>query len=290
MSKLDINSKYRMLSGYEIPVLGFGVYQTPAKEAEEACLNAFKAGYRHIDCARAYGNEVPCGVAVKKSGIPRSEIFFNSKIPRESMGYESAAKEVDASLKATGLDYLDLCLIHSPYGGPEKRKGTWKALVEAKEAGKIRSIGVSNYSIAHLEELAEYIKELEREKGEGKGGEISIGQWEIHPWCERQEIVDWCKAHDVVCEAYSPVVQATRFDEPVLKPLTKKYGKTPAQVLLRWSLQKGLVPLPKSVTPKRIVENTEIYDFGLTEEEVKSLETGEYAPVCWDPVKTGIDN
>ena len=206
------------------------------------------------------------------------------------MGYEATKKEVEATLRETGLDYVDLYLIHSPYGGPEKRKGSWKALVEAKEAGKVRSIGVSNYGVVHLEELSEYIKELEKENGQGKGGEISVGQWEIHPWLERSDIVDWCKTHGVVCEAYSPVVQATRFDEPVLKPLVKKYGKAPAQVLLRWSLQKGLVPLPKSVTPSRIIENAKLYDFELTDEEMKTLSTGEYAPVCWDPVKTGIDN
>lgn len=167
-------------------------------------------------------------------------------------------------------------LIHAPYGGREGRLGAWKALVEAQKAGKVRSIGVSNYGIRHLEELEEYIKN-------GGGGQIAVGQYELHPWCGRVDITEWLKKRGAVVQAYSPLVQATRMNDPTLQGLAKKYNKTPAQVLLRWSLQKGFVPLPKSVTESRIIENGQVFDFELSEEDMESLTTDIHAPVCWDP-------
>ncbi|KAL8782631.1 MAG: hypothetical protein Q9213_005218 [Squamulea squamosa] len=260
MADLSIKTEYTMLSGHKIPALGFG-----------------------IDSARAYRNEGPCAEAIKKSGIPRSEIFFTSKVPPRSMGYEQTKSSINSSFSQTGLEYIDLYLIHAPYGGKSARNGTWRALLEAQQAGRIRSIGVSNYGVHHLKELESYIKELESQNGKGKGGEISVGQWELHPWLARPDIVEWCQKRGVVLQAYCPIVRGQRFDEPVLKPLVEKYGKTPSQILLRWSLQKGFVPLPKSVTLSRIEENADLYDFQLTDEEMKSLETGEYAPCAWDP-------
>ncbi|KAL8628569.1 hypothetical protein Q9189_005704 [Teloschistes chrysophthalmus] len=243
MADLTIDTKYRMLSGYEIPALGFGL--------------------SNVDSARVYRNEGPCSEAIKRAGIPRNEIFFTSKVPPRSMGYEQTKY-----------------LIHAPYGGKEGRLGTWRALVEAQQAGQIRSIGVSNYGVHHLDELESYIKELEGQQGKGKGGEISVGQWEVHPWLARPDIVEWCQKRGVVVQAYCPIVRNARSNEPVLQPLVKKYGKTACQVLLRWSLQKGLVPLPKSVTLSRIEENANIYDFELTPEEMKSLEMDEGRPRC----------
>ncbi|KAA8628417.1 hypothetical protein SMACR_07861 [Sordaria macrospora] len=182
-------------------------------------------------------------------------------------------------------------LLHAPYGGSANRKGAWLALVEAVEEGKIRSIGVSNYGVHHLDELEQHIKQLEAERsGPGKGGVISVGQWEVHPWCARSDIVEWCRKRNVVVEAYAPIVRGERFGEPDLKKLAEKYGKTEAQVLVRWSLQKGYVPLPKSVRAERIEENADVYDFELNEEEVKGLETKEYSPVCWDPTTSELDN
>ncbi|KAL8743872.1 MAG: hypothetical protein Q9190_003826, partial [Brigantiaea leucoxantha] len=233
MGDLNINSKYRMLSGHEIPALGFG----PATDT----------GYR---------NEGPSADAIKKSGIPRNEIFFTTKVPPGKLGYEQTKASINSSFVQSGLDYIDLYLIHAPYGGKEARNGSWKALVEAQQAGKIRSLGVSNYGVHHLNELEAYIKELEKENGPGKGGEISVGQWELHPWLARSDIVDWCKQRGVIPEAYCPIVRNQRSDEPVLQPLVKKYNKSSAQILIRWSLQKGFVPLPKSVTPSRIEENS----------------------------------
>jgi diketogulonate reductase-like aldo/keto reductase len=194
------------------------------------------------------------------------------------MGYEAAQKSIEASFSQSGLDYIDLYLIHSPHGGKEARCGSWKALAEAQKAGKIRSIGVSNYGVHHLDELEEYIKTS------GVGGTIDVGQWEIHPWLPRNDIVEWSRKRNVVVEAYCPVVRGERANEPVLKTLSEKHGKTWAQILLRWSLQQGFVPLPKSVTPSRIEENADIYDFELDAEDLKSLDFPNSYEVCaWDP-------
>jgi diketogulonate reductase-like aldo/keto reductase len=236
-----------------------------------------------IDSAASYRNEAQCGKAIRNSGIPRSEIFFTSKIPSRRLSYEKTKGQVEDTLRETGLDYIDLMLIHAPYGGREARKGAWKALVEAQEDGKIRSLGISNYGVHHLDEMEIYMKELEEERGKGKAGVIDVGQWELHPWLSHPDIVQWCQKRRIVLEAWSPLVRGQRMSEKVLKPLMEKHKKTAAQVLLRWSLQKGFVPLPKSVSPSRIEENANVFDFELTAEDMGSLDTGEYAPCSWDP-------
>ncbi|RYN89149.1 hypothetical protein AA0119_g11652 [Alternaria tenuissima] len=283
MAGLTINSQYAMPSGYKIPVLGYGVYQTPADVASEVVQHAIKVGYRHVDSAVAYRNEQPSAEGMKKSGIPREELFFTTKIPPKDMSYENSKQHIDNTLNITGFDYVDLYLLHSPYGGKENRLGAWKALVEGVQDGKIRSIGVSNYGVHHLDELEAWIKETEAREGKGKGGVISINQIELHPWLARPDIVNWCKQRGVLCEAYCPLVRATRNEDPLLKPLAEKYKKTPSQVLLRWSLQMGFVPLPKSVTKSHIEENAQIYDFELSAEDMKSLDTGVYEVCAWDP-------
>lgn len=213
-----------------------------------------KVGYRHVDSAVAYRNEGPSATGMKNSAIPREQLFFTSKVSPRSMSYEAAVQCIDETLQKTGFEYIDLYLLHAPYGGKKGRLGAWKALVEAVEAGKIRSIGVSNYGVHHLEELEQYIKSEEASKGSGKGGVLSINQLELHPWLARQDIADWCKARGVLLEvsskqhshllnrlmdtkAYCPIVRGQRMGEPVLTSLAKKHSKTPAQILLRWSLQ-----------------------------------------------------
>lgn len=263
---------------------------------------ALTAGYRHVDSAVGYRNEAPCGKAIldfssnkassnAAAATSREQIFFTSKVRPLNLSYESAKTQVDATLSETGLGYIDLMLIHAPYGGPAARKGAWKALVEAVDAGKVRSLGVSNYGVHHLDELEAYIRELEAERGgaKGQGGVISVGQWEVHPWLPRDDIVSWCRARGIVVEAYCPVVRGERAGETVLQELAAKYGKTWAQVLIRWSLQKGHVPLPKSVTSSRIRENAEVYDFEISEEDMAKLETKEYAPCAWDPTTSPLD-
>ena len=277
-TKFDISTTYRMNSGFDIPVLGYGVYQTPAAECEEVTLHAFRSGYRHVDSARAYRNEQPCADAIRNSGLKREEIFFTSKIHPKNMGYDAAKKGIESTFFQTGFDYIDLYLIHAPFGGKEGRLGAWKALAEAQKAGKVRSIGVSNYGVHHLNELEEYIKTSD------VGGTIDVGQWEVHPWLPRNDIIEWCHKRNVVVEAYCPIIRGQRADEPVLKKLGEKHGKTWAQILLRWSMQKGYVPLPKSVTPSRIDANAAIYDFELDADDMKSLHFPEsYSPCAWDP-------
>ncbi|KAI9659104.1 MAG: hypothetical protein M1821_002064 [Bathelium mastoideum] len=221
-----------------------------------------------------------------KAGIPRNELFFTSKVPPGAVNYKDAKACVSDSLEKTGLEYIDLYLIHAPFGGKSGRLGAWKALVEAVEEGKVRSIGVSNYGVHHLDELEAYIKKTEEEYGLGKGGVLSVNQVELHPWLARPDIAQWCQKRGVLLEAYCPLVRAQRMDDPRLLSLSKKYGKTPGQCLLRWSLQKGFVPLPKTVTHSRIEENADLYDFELDAEDMRLLDTEEYAPCAWDPTTT----
>lgn len=271
-----------MPCGHKIPQLGFGVYMTPPDEASDAVSRALEAGYRHIDSAVGYKNESGCGEAIRKSGIPRDQIFFTSKIIDRLGHYESAKKQIEGTVEKAGLGYVDCILIHAPWGENDGRKEVWKALVEAQEKGLTKSIGVSNYGVHHLVELEQHIKELEQETG--NGGKIDIGQWEIHPWMPRQDIVDWCRKRGIVVEAYSPLLRGKKADDETLAEIAKKHNKTWAQVLIRWSLQKGYVPLPKSVTPRRIISNVDVYDFELDEEDMKKLDMpGAYECSGWDP-------
>ncbi|WPH01775.1 Hypothetical protein R9X50_00462800 [Acrodontium crateriforme] len=290
MAKLQIDSKLRLNSGYNIPMLGYGVYQTPAAQATEVTSHAIQSGYLHVDSATAYRNEQASAAGMLHGGktlsIPREELFFTSKVPPKSINYKDAKRCVDESLKVTGLDYIDLYLLHAPYGGKEGRLGAWKALVEAVQEGKVRSIGVSNYGVHHLDELENWQKEQPDSKA---AGVLSVNQVELHPWLARKDIVEWCNKRNVVLEAYSPLVRNTRADDPLLAPLMKKYNKSAAQILLRWGLQKGFVILPKSVTPSRIEENRDIFDFELTDDDMKGLDTGKYEPCAWDPTTAGLD-
>jgi len=290
--KLSLQSAVKLNSGHQLPLLGLGVYGTSAAVAADVCKEALRLGYRHIDSASSYQNQGPSAAGISASGVPREEVFFTTKVigNDKPLGYQNTLGQVDIALKETNLSYLDLVLIHSPYGGVEARKGAWKALVESVEAGKVRSIGVSNYGVHHLNELEAYIKELESERGgAGKGGVISVGQWEIHPWVPRDDIVQWCRARNIAVQAYCPIVRGQRFGDAKVLAVAKKYNKTEAQILLRWSLQKGLVPLIKSATPSRIAENADLYDFELTEEEVQELTTTEYSPCAWDPTVEPLD-
>ncbi|TFL04800.1 NADP-dependent oxidoreductase domain-containing protein [Pterulicium gracile] len=258
-----------------MPLLGFGVYQNYT--AKDSVLEAFKAGYTHVDSAQAYRNEAHCGEAIHASGLDRKSLFITTKCVSKTHGYESTLKGVDDSLERFGLDYLDLFLIHDPYSGTERRLATYKALKEAQKAGKIRTVGVSNYGIHHLEEIREAGMDLP-----------AVNQIEIHPLCQQKPIVEYCNQNDIVVQAYCPLIRGS-FDHGCIPAVAKKHGRDPAQILLRWSLQKGFVPLVKSATPSRIVSNTKIYDFELDEEDMKSLDAMDQGPsgaISWNPVAT----
>ncbi|KAJ7497447.1 NADP-dependent oxidoreductase domain-containing protein [Mycena latifolia] len=256
-----------------MPLLGFGVYQN--YDARPSVLEAFKAGYRHVDSAQVYRNEDAVGAAIKGSGLNREDLFITTKCVSKTHGYESTLKGVDASLAKFGLDYIDLFLIHDPYSGTERRLATYKALLEAKAAGKIRSVGVSNYGVHHLEELKAAKFEMP-----------AVNQIELHPLCQQNPIVKYCKDNSIVVQAYCPIIRG-KMDLDVVTKIATKHKRDPAQILLRWSLQKGFVPLPKSATPSRIHSNAELYDFELDAEEMSALDAldrGKEGAISWNPV------
>ncbi|KAK7204958.1 NADP-dependent oxidoreductase domain-containing protein [Myxozyma melibiosi] len=273
---LTLKSKVKLSSGFEMPVLGFGVYQSYGEEVINSVYHALKTGYRHIDSATLYENEREVGVAVKKwihdTGGKREDVFYTTKIWDTDQGYKNAKKAINWSLRQCDLGYIDLYLIHSPYPGRQLRKETWQAMEEAVQEGKIKSIGVSNYGIKHLKEMEEYatIKP-------------AVNQLEVHPFLTRKELVEFCQSHNIVVEAFCPITRGLKFKDSRVQALVQKYKRTPAQIMLRWSLERGLVPLPKSSNPKRIEENSQVFDFSLEPADVESLMTKEYFIVDWDP-------
>ncbi|PAV17984.1 Aldo keto reductase [Pyrrhoderma noxium] len=271
--KLALQSKVKLSSGYEMPVLGLGVYQNHS--CIPACAAALKHGYRHIDTAQMYKNEADVGVAVRESGIPREDVFITTKIIQNSHGYGTALNVVEESLTKLGVSYVDLYLIHSPLSGKEKRTEAYRALLEKRDAGKIRTVGVSNYGVKHLEEIREAGLETP-----------AVNQIELHPFCQQKDIVAYCKQHNIIIQAYCPLIRGD-FSSPVLQEVAKSSVKNPAQVLVRWSLQHGFVPLPKSGSPDRVVSNADVFDFELSEEEMAKLDAldkGKAGAISWNPV------
>ncbi|KAK9354533.1 NADP-dependent oxidoreductase domain-containing protein [Lipomyces doorenjongii] len=276
MTQLSLTSRVRLSSGYDMPVLGFGVYMSYGEEVINSVYHALKVGYRHIDSATLYENEREVGVAIKKwihdTGSKREDVFFTTKVWDTDHGYNNTKKAINWSLRQCDLGYIDLYLVHSPYPGRQLRKETWKAMEEAVQEGKVRSIGVSNYGIKHLNEMDSYATV-----------KPAVNQLEVHPFLTRKELVDYCQAHDIVVEAFCPITRGQKFKDPRVQALVKKYNRTPAQILLRWSLQRGLVPLPKSSSPKRIEENSKVFDFEIEPKDMEILMTNEYYIVDWDP-------
>ncbi|KAF8331675.1 Aldo/keto reductase [Cantharellus anzutake] len=275
MAGLTLASTVKLSSGFKLPLLGFGVFQNGGATCVSSTLEALKAGYRHIDSAVYYANEREVGEAIRLSGINREEIFVTTKIPTNQQGYESALKLVDRSLENFGFTYIDLYLIHAPLPGSEKRIATYKALLDAQKAGKIRSVGVSNYGVHHLEEIQK----------EGLPAP-TVNQIEVHPFCQQKPIVEYCNERGIVVEAYSPLVRGRASDPTVLR-IASEVDRSPFQVYLRWSLQRGFVPLPKSATPSRIKSNAEVYDFELSQAQVSALDAldqGSKGALLWNPV------
>ena len=239
--------------GHRIPQLGFGVFKTPPAETAAAVGAAFDAGYRHIDTAAIYGNEEGVGQAIAASGLARDELFITTKLWNADQGYDSALKALDLSLDKLKLDYVDLYLIHWPVPSRGLALDSWKALIKAREAGKIRSIGVSNFRAEDLDAIIE-----------ATGVTPVLNQIELHPLLQQIELRDVDATRDIVTESWSPLAQGGEvLDDPRLKTIAAKYGKSPAQVVLRWHIELGLVVIPKSVTPSRIRDNADIFDFSL---------------------------
>lgn len=259
---------YELSNGLNIPKIGFGTWQTPDGDiAEQSVLHALEAGYRHIDTAAIYGNEESVGRAIKKSGIKRSELFITTKLWNNNHSYEKAKFAIDESLTKLGLDYVDLYLIHWPNpidSRPDFALGnaeSWRAMEEAVAEGKIKAIGVSNFHPHHIDAL------LETAKIKPVVNQIFLNPSDMQP-----EIVTYCREKDILLEAYSPLGTGKIFEVKDLKELALTYNKTIAQVVLRWSLQHGFLPLPKSVTESRIKENIQVFDFELSNEDMTRID------------------
>jgi len=229
---------------------------------------ALEAGYRLIDTAEWYENERPAGQGVRDflaahPTVPRSDVFFETKL-KHNLGKEKAKQAIQKSVKESGLDYIDLYLLHSPIGGKQMRRESWEAALEAKRDGRIKSVGVSNYGVAHLKEIVE---------GWPKEDWPTVNQVDLHPFMTREDIVAFCHAHGIALQAWAPLVRSMRFTHPVIAEYAKRHDKTAAQILLRWSLQKGYAAIPKSVRKERIAENTEIFGWTLSGDEMDKLDS-----------------
>lgn len=266
---------FSLLDGAVIPAIGLGVYRSaPGEETYAAVLSAISIGYRHIDTAQAYRNEMDVGRAMADSNVPRTQMYITTKLWLSNWGYQAALDAINESLRQLDTPYIDLILLHAP-GPAVSRAETWRALEDLQSAGKLRSIGVSNFGIPHLEKLARTAKVTP-----------AINQIEIHPWCQRKDVVKYCQDIGIVVQAYSPLAKAIKLTDPVVCSIAKRRGGTPAQVLIVWSLSKGLVTLPKSINPVRQEENFLAPDVvNLTDEDIRLLDTlEEYLVTGWDPI------
>ncbi|RRO18726.1 aldo/keto reductase [Saccharopolyspora rhizosphaerae] len=245
-----------------IPQLGFGVFQIPEEETTAAVAAALQAGYRSIDTAAAYGNEAGVGRAIAESGVPREELFITTKLWNSDQGYDSALRAFDRSLDALGLSYVDMYLIHWPTPKRGLYLETWKALEQLVADRRVRAAGVSNFQPAHLERLFENSALVP-----------AVNQVELHPGLQQRELRELHAEHGIATEAWSPLAQGALLDDPIITGIAERHGKSPAQAVLRWHLQLGTVVIPKSVTPARIQQNIEVFDFTLSEDEMSAIAT-----------------
>ena len=260
MNITDIHGTVELRNGIAMPYFGLGVYQTrEGEEVRQAVHYALEAGYRHIDTAALYGNERGVGQATAASGISRDKIFVTSKVWNSDQGYESTLRAFEKSLSLLRFDYLDLYLIHWPVKG--KYIQTWKALEELYDQKAVRAIGVSNFLRHHLEDLIRHCREIPM-----------VNQMEFHPFLVQQDLLDYCGEQKIRYEAWSPLMRGKIMNVPELQSLAKKYTKDVAQLVLRWNLQKDVVTIPKSVHKERIISNSQIFDFEITQGDMKAID------------------
>jgi 2,5-diketo-D-gluconate reductase A len=249
--------------GHTIPQLGFGVFQIPPEETAEAVGRAFDVGYRHIDTAQMYGNESEVGEAVRASGLDRADVFVTTKLSNSHHRPSDAREAFDRSLSELGSDYVDLFLIHWPlpmlYDGDYV--STWKTLEELQAEGRARSIGVSNFQVDHLERLAAECDVVP-----------AVNQIELHPYFQNEEVRRYGEAHGIATQAWSPIAQGEVLDDPAIGEIAERVGRSPAQVVLRWHIQRGSIVFPKSTTPARIEENFALFDFELAHDDVAQID------------------
>ena len=258
MKITDLQGTVSLHNGVEMPYFGLGVFKVnDGDEVYEACSFALNNGYRHIDTAALYGNEIGVGKAVRESELGRSDVFVTSKVWNTDQGYETTLKAFDKSMERLDIDYLDLYLVHWP---KEKSKDTWKALEKLYADGRVKAIGVSNFLQHHLEDLLQSAEVVPM-----------VNQMEFSPQLVQQSLIDFCVQNKIQYESWSPLMQGQVFEIQELKDLATKYNKTIAQIVLRWNLQKGVVTIPKSVNPNRIIENASIFDFEISAEDMRAI-------------------
>jgi len=271
-TELSIQSKARLNIGVEIPVLGLGVYQTsPGRSTQDAVRTAIGFGYRHFDTARIYGNEADVGEAIRDSGISREDVFITTKLWNSDQGFDSTIRACESSLKRIGVDFLDLYLIHFPVTG--LRQESWRAMKKLLVTGKCRAVGVSNFTIRHLDELLSRSDLVP-----------AVNQVEFNPFLYQRELLDYCHAKKIQLEAYSPLTRGERLNHPKVARIAAQISRNPAQVLIRWGLQHGLVVIPKSTREQRIRENSQVFDFHLSNDHMQILDSlNEDLRTNWDP-------
>jgi 2,5-diketo-D-gluconate reductase A len=247
-------------NGVEIPQLGFGVYQVPPEDTKEATLAALEVGYRHIDTAEMYGNEKGVGAAVRASGLPREEIFVTSKLNNGFHDPADVPKAFERTIADLGIGHVDLFLMHWPLPKVGDFAETWKAMEELTETGDVRAIGVSNFQVHHLQRLLDETDTVP-----------AVNQIEIHPYLVQDDVRAFGASHGIATEAWSPIAQGKVLGDPVIGAIARRVGRTPAQVTLRWHLQRGDIVFPKSVTRGRVEENIALFDFELTDDDLAAI-------------------
>ena len=270
MIDLEVNRErtdlmhYKTLNnGLDIPQLGYGVWKVPDAEAESAVEQALEAGYRLIDTAKVYRNEVGVGKALATSNVPREDLFITTKLWNADHGYENTLQAFDESLEKLGLDYVDLYLIHWPTPLYDMYVESYKALETIYKDGRAKAIGVCNFDIEHLQRILDECEIIP-----------TVNQVECHPYLQQTELKKFCKEHGILLEAYSPLMNGTKvLYDPVIQELANQYGKTPAQVILRWHLQSDVIVIPKTVTPSRMNENLDVFDFELSNADMSKIAT-----------------
>jgi len=267
----QMNNSTKLNNGINMPLLGLGVYDMYKEAAEQAVEDALAIGYRLIDTASMYENEIEIGNAIKRSGTNREEIFLTTKLNNTDHGYDQALKAFDDSLKKLGQDYVDLYLIHWPI--KEGRAASWKALEKLYADKRVKAIGVANYNIALLEELKSTANIVP-----------AVNQIEFSPWLFQEDLLNYCKAAGIQVQSYSPITRGLKFSDERLVVLCNKYNRTPAQIVLNWHLQHGISTIPKSSKKERLVENFEATNFALSNEDIKIMNSfNENFRICDDP-------
>ncbi|MBQ1544266.1 MAG: aldo/keto reductase [Clostridia bacterium] len=264
----SLQDTWTLHNGVAVPVLGLGTYKSLGDSALYAVSEALQFGYRHVDTAAYYGNEAEVGEGIRRSGVPREDVFVTTKVWNTHRAYGQVLASCDESLRKLQIDYIDLLLIHWPanalsYGdrAPDLNRDMWRAFEDLYADGKVRAIGVSNFLPHHLQQILDTARVVPM-----------VDQIEIHPGWLQKETVDFCQGQNILVEAWSPMARQAVTDNPVLQELASQYGRTPAQICLRWELQHGIVPLPKTTRRERMAENADVFDFTLTDEEVAAVD------------------